>query len=90
MRIDGQCHCGYVRYEADIDPTEVSICHCTDCQSLTGSACRVTVAATRDRFTLRGNAPKRLYKGRRQWHGQCAIFLPEMRIADLSRRWRCR
>lgn len=58
MHIDGQCHCGYVRYEAEVDPTQVSICHCTDCQSLTGSAYRVTVAATRDRFILRGNAPK--------------------------------
>ncbi len=58
MHIDGQCHCGYVRYEADVDPTQVSICHCTDCQLLTGSAYRVTVAATRDRFTVRGNAPK--------------------------------
>lgn len=43
MRIDGQCHCGRVRYVADIAPEQVSICHCTDCQSLTGSAFRVTV-----------------------------------------------
>ena len=58
MRIDGGCHCGNVTYEAEGDPEEVSICHCTDCQILTGSAYRLTVHASRDRFRLTGNAPK--------------------------------
>jgi hypothetical protein len=40
MNIDGQCHCGHVTYQADIDPEKVSICHCTDCQALTGSPYR--------------------------------------------------
>jgi len=35
MRIDGQCHCGLISYEAEIDPEKVMICHCTDCQTLT-------------------------------------------------------
>ncbi|KQT46323.1 aldehyde-activating protein [Aureimonas sp. Leaf454] len=43
MRIDGGCHCGRIRYEADIDPDVVTVCHCTDCQSLTGTALRVSV-----------------------------------------------
>jgi hypothetical protein len=43
MHIDGQCHCGRVTYQAEIDPERVSICHCTDCQALTGSPYRVTV-----------------------------------------------
>ena len=42
MQIDGGCHCGHVKYEAEIDPDKVVICHCTDCQRLTGSAYRVT------------------------------------------------
>jgi hypothetical protein len=48
MEITGECHCGSVRYSAAIDPERVSICHCTDCQTLTGSPYRVTVAARRD------------------------------------------
>ena len=43
MKIDGRCHCGYITYEADIDPDKTLICHCTDCQTLSGSAFRVHV-----------------------------------------------
>src|SRR5262245_61972012 len=47
MKIDGCCHCGYITYEAEIDPEKVMICHCTDCQTLSGSVFR-TVALTRE------------------------------------------
>src|SRR5215468_6381960 len=47
MKNDGCCHCGYITYEAEIDPEKVMICHCTDCQTLSGSAFR-TVALTRE------------------------------------------
>jgi hypothetical protein len=43
MKIDGRCHCGNVSYEAEIDPEKVMICHCTDCQMLSGSAFRTVV-----------------------------------------------
>ncbi len=58
MRIDGQCHCGRVTYAAEIDPENVSICHCTDCQSLTGSPYRVTVICSQQQIRLTGEAPK--------------------------------
>ena len=38
MKIDGGCHCGYITYEAEADPAHTAICHCTDCQTLSGSA----------------------------------------------------
>jgi hypothetical protein len=47
MKIDGRCHCGHITYEAEIDPERVMICHCVDCQTLSGSAFR-TVAFTRE------------------------------------------
>jgi hypothetical protein len=58
MYIDGQCHCGRVTYQADIDPERVSICHCTDCQQLTGSPYRVTVICSKDQIRMTGQAPK--------------------------------
>ena len=45
MKIDGACHCGRISYEAEIDPADVTICHCTDCQTLSGSAFRTVVPA---------------------------------------------
>jgi hypothetical protein len=58
MQIDGQCHCGCVTYRAEIDPAKVSICHCTDCQSLTGSPYRVTVICSAEDVRLTGAAPE--------------------------------
>ncbi len=58
MQIDGQCHCGAVTYQAEIDPEQVSICHCTDCQHLTGSPYRVTVICGAKDVRLTGRAPK--------------------------------
>jgi hypothetical protein len=57
MKIDGQCHCGLVTYEAEIDPKQVSICHCTDCQALTGSPYRVTAICSAEQIRITGQAP---------------------------------
>ena len=43
MKIDGACHCGYIRVEGDADPEKTTVCHCTDCQVDNGSAFRVNV-----------------------------------------------
>jgi hypothetical protein len=58
MHIDGQCHCGRVTYQAEIDPKRVSICHCTDCQTLTGSPYRVTVICSGKNIRMTGGRPK--------------------------------
>jgi hypothetical protein len=52
MKIDGACHCGAVAYEAEIDPQRAGLCHCTDCQTITGSAFRFAVAAVPASFKL--------------------------------------
>ena len=43
MKVDASCHCGEVTYEAEIDPEQVVICHCTDCQTFAGAPYRVSV-----------------------------------------------
>lgn len=58
MKIDGGCHCGYITYEAMVDPELVGICHCTDCQTLSGSAFRTVVFAPKDAFKLLTGKPK--------------------------------
>ena len=37
MEVEGSCHCGQVTYRATVDPDKASLCHCTDCQTLSGS-----------------------------------------------------
>jgi hypothetical protein len=58
MNVDGQCHCGRVGYRAEIDPQRVSVCHCTDCQTLTGSPYRVTVICSAGQIQMTAKAPK--------------------------------
>jgi hypothetical protein len=58
MKVTGQCHCGAIAYEGEIDPARVSACHCTDCQRLSGSAYRVTVGAPKETFRLLKGTPK--------------------------------
>src|SRR6202021_3728784 len=43
MKIDGACHCGYITIEGEADPDKTTIFHCTDLQTGTGSAFRVSV-----------------------------------------------
>jgi hypothetical protein len=57
MQVHGSCHCGQVQYEASVDPARTTICHCTDCQKLTGSAYRVSVPAQEGSFRLTAGTP---------------------------------
>lgn len=43
MKVDGACACGAIRIEAEVDPDNTNLCHCTDCQTATGTAFRVSV-----------------------------------------------
>jgi hypothetical protein len=76
MKIDGGCHCGNITYTAEIDPDKVGICHCTDCQTLSGTAFRVSVAATKDAFHLNGE-PKIYVKTAESGAKRAQAFCPE-------------
>jgi hypothetical protein len=55
MKVTGGCHCGEIVYEAEVDPDHVVICHCTDCQSISGAPYRTSVPARVEDLNLRGN-----------------------------------
>ena len=50
MKVEGRCHCGQITYTAIIDPERVTVCHCSDCQMLSGSAYRASVPAPDSTF----------------------------------------
>jgi hypothetical protein len=52
MKIDGSCHCGALAYEAEVDPAKVGVCHCVDCQILSGGAYRTGATAPEGAFKL--------------------------------------
>jgi hypothetical protein len=57
MKIDGRCHCGYVTFEAEADPETVTVCNCTDCQTMSGAPLRAVVITRPGAFVLLSGKP---------------------------------
>jgi hypothetical protein len=77
MKVDGGCHCGRIRYEAKVDPEKVVICHCTDCQTLSGSAFRTVVPTNEGSFNLLSGEPKVYVKTGESGNKRVQTFCPE-------------
>jgi hypothetical protein len=75
LNVDGSCHCGNIQFEAEIDLDKVTICHCTDCQRMTGAAFRTVVPAIKNSFKLLKGEPTTYLKiaesGNRRIQGFC-------------------
>lgn len=76
MHIDGGCHCGLISFTALIDPARVMVCHCADCQVLSGAPFRAVVAAPIDTLVLRGQ-PKQYVKVAESGNRRAQVFCPE-------------
>ena len=57
MNVEGQCHCGKIAFAAEVEQDRVGICHCADCQTLSGSPYRIVASADAGRFTLLRGEP---------------------------------
>jgi hypothetical protein len=66
---EGGCLCGTVRYRTLAPPLRVTICHCTFCQRLTGSAYLVEPIFRKADVELSGAAP-RTYEHRSDGSGK--------------------
>ncbi|EIF34345.1 hypothetical protein BCh11DRAFT_02147 [Burkholderia sp. Ch1-1] len=75
MKVEGRCHCGAIEYEAEVEPGTVSICHCQDCQTLSGTVFRANVPASADRFLIVKGSPRQYVKtgtsGAKRIHAFC-------------------
>jgi hypothetical protein len=54
MKIDGGCSCGAIKIEGEADSEKTQICHCTDCQTSTGTAFRVSIPVPGTTFKMTG------------------------------------
>ena len=77
MKIEGGCHCGHIKYEAEVDPAGAGICHCTDCQVFSGSAFRVVVSTPAEKFKLLSEQPKTYIKTAESGNKRAQVFCPE-------------
>jgi hypothetical protein len=77
MKVTGSCHCGQITYEAEVDPETVRVCHCTDCQKLTGTAFRATIASLPGTFVLKSGTPKIYIKTAESGTRRAHAFCPE-------------
>ena len=55
MKVDGACACGGITIEGEADPDAVSICHCVDCQTTSGSAFRVAIPVKGETIKVSGS-----------------------------------
>ena len=76
MRIDGACHCGHITIEGEADPEKTAICHCTDCQTGTGSAFRVSVPLPGSAFKMSGQPATNLKTTAESGHPRLQAFCP--------------
>lgn len=52
--IAGGCLCGAVRYQAELAPQFAVLCHCRDCQRLSGSGHVPVMGVPKSSFVVRG------------------------------------
>lgn len=75
MKVDGQCHCGAITYEAEVTPGTIMICNCSDCQRQSGSVFRMNIPAPADKFRITKGAPRTYLKiadsGTKRIHAFC-------------------
>jgi hypothetical protein len=85
MKIDGACHCGSITYEAEIDPAEVYLCHCTDCQAISGSPFRWAVPVPEAAFRLLAGSPRTYVKTTARGTQSHQLFCPDCASPIYSR-----
>lgn len=75
MRVHGTCQCGAIAWEGEVDPARVTVCHCGDCQRLSGAAFRASVPTKAEDFVILRGEPVRYVKiaesGNRRVQGFC-------------------
>lgn len=76
MHIHGACHCGKITFTANIDPAHVTVCHCSDCQALSGAPYRAIVRAPLAQFALQGT-PKAYVKTAQSGQRRAQVFCPD-------------
>lgn len=76
MQVTGACHCGDVTWQATLDPGQVGICHCNDCQILGSSAFQWAARIAQDDFILKTGSLKTYVKYAESGNPRAMRFCP--------------
>jgi len=52
MQVNGACHCGDIAFTAEVRPDKVVLCHCSDCQIMSGAPYRSVLQTPESDFQL--------------------------------------
>ena len=52
MRVHGSCHCEHITFISEAEPARTVVCHCRDCQVMSGGPYRSIVPSDEDAFQL--------------------------------------
>jgi hypothetical protein len=79
--LEGGCACGAVRYRLGDAPMFVNCCHCTSCQTETGSAFVINALIEADRVELLAGAPEPVMTPSESGKGQQIWRCPDCKVA---------
>lgn len=80
-KLEGGCACGKVRYRLAGEPMFVNCCHCTSCQTQTGSAFAINALYESDRVVPTQGAPEPVMAATESGQGQQIWRCPDCNVA---------
>jgi hypothetical protein len=83
MKVEGQCHCGAITYEAEVEPGTIAICNCADCQMQSGSVFRMNIPAPATQFRIFKGRPQKYIKTADSGTKRVHAFLRQLRWTGL-------
>jgi len=82
--LEGRCGCGAVRYRLNREPMFVHCCHCTSCQTETGSAFAVNALVESSAVETLSGEPEAVMTPSESGRGQQIWRCPSCRVAVWS------
>lgn len=76
MKIEGKCHCGEITFSAEVKSDQVFLCHCSDCQALSGSSFHTNIRAIEETFKIENGDPKIYVKTAEDGAKRAQAFCP--------------
>jgi len=81
MSREGGCACGAIRYRLNREPMFVNCCHCTSCQTETGSAFAINALIEADQVETLKGAPEPVMTRSESGRGQQIWRCPDCKVA---------